>query len=56
MDGRRGESCGQARIRRPQGLRWGSGLGDEMGVEFVAFFAAEEGSFGFVVADFMRME
>jgi hypothetical protein len=29
-------------------------LGDQVGVEFVAFFAAEEGAGGFVVADFAR--
>ena len=28
------------------------GLGDEVGVQFVAFFAAVESEFGFVVADF----
>jgi hypothetical protein len=35
-------------------LEVASGLGDELGVEFVAFFAAEEGGGGFVVAHFDR--
>jgi hypothetical protein len=34
------------------GLEMGGGLGDETGVEFVAFFAAVEGDFRFVIADF----
>ncbi len=34
------------------GLKIGSGLGDEIGVEFVAFFAAVESDFRFVIADF----
>ena len=36
------------------GLEMLGGLGDEVGVEFVAFFAAEERGRGFVVADFAR--
>ena len=38
----------------PPGLRCCGGLRDQIGVEFVAFFAAEESDFGFVVADFAR--
>jgi len=34
------------------GLEMGGGLREEVGVEFVAFFAAEESDCGFVVADF----
>jgi len=34
------------------GFQVGGGLCDEIGVEFVAFFAAEEGDFRFVIADF----
>ena len=34
------------------GIEVRGGLRDEVGVEFVAFFAAKERDFGFVVADF----
>ena len=34
------------------GFEMRGGLGDELSVEFVAFFAAVEGDFRFVVADF----
>ena len=34
------------------GFEMASGFGDELGVEFVAFFATEEGCGGLVIADF----
>src|ERR1700674_419169 len=34
------------------GIEMRGGLGDEIGVEFVAFFAAVESDFRFVIADF----
>ena len=34
------------------GIEMRGGLGDEIGVEFVAFFAAVESDFWFVIADF----
>lgn len=36
------------------GFEVASGFGDELGIEFVAFFAAEEGGVRFVFADFAR--
>src|SRR5258708_7182022 len=51
--------CGKGAVagfedQNAAGFEMGGGLGDEVGVKFVAFFAAEESDGRFVVADFAR--